>query len=533
MRETITLSKSTYSLYATSAKLEIYEREVSISLLKDLLGNPDYYDILNSIYEGTCPELEIVCTDIIPPLKIVIPKKCLIAGFTYLNKHNMLDPKAKECYQKLNNKIPFANFLHLYEDQTFDITIDNINYHISISSIINFLSLSSKEFRELCTNKDITEINGIPKSHFIYTARTFEISDRYDIPDIIIENQNELRKFIIYDSEAINLYTENKGEIIAGAKVNPLMRASILEGMPETYNVLEKAIYIYIRMCELLSYDEEYFAADETGAPKEKHSDINRVSEITPANNLVVCYEFTAIYAKMLEELGINYEIVSSVLKANYGAGHQSLRFRIGKFLIAADAVHRFFKSDLYYTKVGKIPSGFDCLNENEETSKELYEIVIRINDEYQSSRHNDDYFKNVVSMYRYLHYKDIPLPSLSERIEMLLTKLTTSKLSGIDRLSYILDLYGTMFSTTEKRENFIISIIHNKSPEDKTKEAAPEVIITINEVGVYENPENTSYFILKENNTLYPVSKEFLMSKFYSETYSYTESTDHLVPGI
>lgn len=529
----IIVPELTFFRYQNSAQLSIYGNNISICLISDLVSISEHYLYIESLFKDRIAELNIIPANKLNE-KITITKKELTEGLKYLTEHKMLSlsPEIITKLQNLRPKLDFNLLLKEFEQASFEILIDKVSYSISYKACFNFLQLSEAEYQEICTNDDIKTIEGIPKNVFIYAVSHLDISDNYDIPRLVQKRLGRLKNYTDYDTESLNLITETKGETIQNAHINPELKEALTKDIPTNYNPLEKAIYIYFKMCDILSYDEEFFATNEKGKTALKHADINHISTITPENNLVVCYEFNAIYAKMLEELNINYEIISSII-GTYGRGHAYLEFRYDKFLIRADAVAPFFKSDIFYIKINELPNGLKCYNSNTNTRHEFNEILKRVYNDFRQINPEYTSLKDALSMYQIINNKIEPVPSIHERIEMFYAKIRANQLIGIDRLSYLLSLHSRMFTLTEKRDNFLISIVRNKRPDDKSKEAAPEVIIAFNEKDFYEYPEANQYYLYKSDNTIEPVSKEYLLAQFYSENYSYTESTDHFVPGI
>ena len=75
-------------------------------------------------------------------------------------------------------------------------------------------------------------------------------------------------------------------------KIDSDLEKVIMDGFPYDASELEMAIYIYIKMCKVLTYDEEYYAVNQMGVATEKHRSTSHIALITPQNNQVVCFEF-------------------------------------------------------------------------------------------------------------------------------------------------------------------------------------------------------------------------------------------------
>ena len=99
----------------------------------------------------------------------------------------------------------------------------------------------------------------------------------------------------------------------------------LFSNMPNNLTKIEQAIFLYIKLCKLLNYDELFYTMEEDAIIY--HEDINNLNKINLTNNKVVCYEFNLLYAKLLDILGIKYQIQDySINKSR--KGHANLIFK-------------------------------------------------------------------------------------------------------------------------------------------------------------------------------------------------------------
>lgn len=212
----------------------------------------------------------------------------------------------------ISTKKTVQEFLEQYQSEVYETTIDFQNYSIPISLFISFFDLTNPEFNNLCSNHNITTINDIPKEHFIYAAcefiKTRKILETFNIPQNISIRYQELLTQQKIDFEALNQYLITSDTLHTKISINDSLRTKILSEMSQNMSILEKSIYIYIKMCKLFTYDDEYIAAKKQEFIFEKHKDLNYISKITPENNRIVCFEFNIIYTKLQEELGIHFK---------------------------------------------------------------------------------------------------------------------------------------------------------------------------------------------------------------------------------
>ena len=98
------------------------------------------------------------------------------------------------------------------------------------------------------------------------------------------------------------------------AELNQELKKEIMSIVPERFTPLEKAFYIYKELCKRFTYDEEQLAGLTNAIYTINHRDIERIKKINSNNNKIICHEFSVIYAKFLEKIGIDYEIIRKTI---------------------------------------------------------------------------------------------------------------------------------------------------------------------------------------------------------------------------
>lgn len=440
----------------------------------------------------------------------------------------------------ISTKKTVQEFLEQYQSEVYETTIDFQNYSIPISLFISFFDLTNPEFNNLCSNHNITTINDIPKEHFIYAAcefiKTRKILETFNIPQNISIRYQELLTQQKIDFEALNQYLTTSDTLHKKIAINDNLRAKILSEMPKNMSILEKAIYIYIKMCKLFTYDDEYIAAKNQEFIFEKHKDLNYISKITPENNRIVCFEFNIIYTKLLEELGIHFK--SNYKDADteaYGLNHVKLKYRVKKFIIQADSVTSILRGDLVKSKLNEPLIGLKCINKNLTTQQEFQNIVTKVYERIIEQEKKQGVYQEtlpeLLKEYNELttNKKEI---SNSEKIEILTTKLNNAKLVGIDAISYTVQLIEILFQQAELNRNIAATLIGNYSPNHPEKNAETEMILTCNETDINIAEWQNIYYYVNSKNQIMQVSKEFLIEKFQNKEFDYLEEQDK-IPGL
>ena len=111
-------------------------------------------------------------------------------------------------------------------------------------------------------------------------------------------------------------------EVFNLSKANPEFIDRIIGTVPENYNELEKVSYVYFKLCAVLNYDSKFWASRQTGSTTKSHLDYTNIEEYDEKNNEVVCFEFTNLFKKALDKMGIASEILD--YHSDYG-GHTDL----------------------------------------------------------------------------------------------------------------------------------------------------------------------------------------------------------------
>ena len=422
-------------------------------------------------------------------------------------------------YEDYREKILYDTLIEINKNKAYEIEIDKQTYEIPISDMLCILQMSGKKLEDMCTDEEKIKIGNIKKEYFFYAMykyfNKYNIINNYLVPNEVFENYNRLSNMEIIDFEAVNrIYNPDEG--VDRVKLNEELRKEILKNMPTNLNKLEKTMYIYLKMCKLLSYDEEFFFANREASVLEKHRDINHLQTITLTNNGVVCYEFNAIYAKMLTELGINFQSNNSI-KESYGTNyHTMLDFRCGKYLVSADSLTSVFSGDIINVKLNGIINGFTCNNKNEKTSLEFYKMLGKVykivKDEEETKQFN---------------ITDFDDSNVMEKLKILIDKTNFKGYIGMDFISYVIKLYRLLFNEDERLNNIRVSII--KDYKDYLHGA---VVFCVNVHGFNVGEENT-YYLFDSRRKLLTLNRIELQELFDNEVVSYYDGLQYDLPGI
>ena len=435
-------------------------------------------------------------------------------------------------YKTLLDLIGYGILKKQLQNKTIQAKVDGITYNIPANKIIEFLELDTKTLDDYINTPN--RKGSISKEAFLYIVRRFiireELMDNFIFPKNIEKRITDIVNYEILDFESQNTYLSDENSLTSKTNLNPELIEAITKDIPANYSTLEKAIFIYIKMCKILSYNDEFFAAKQRGLAAEKHRMIDYIETISPQFPEVVCYEFNAIYAKMLHSLGINFQRECFSWKNKYGDGHENLSFRVGKYIIEADSSRQILTGDLFNAKVGNSIKGLKCRNQNFDTYMDFDEILRKV---YKDIKKEDkSTFSEALKEYEELtNAKQAHIP-FNTRFDIFLEKIRTSSFNGLNIMSYILRLVNVLF-TEEEREHYIdFEIIRDNNPKDEDKIVATCGIITMNEKGILKDEEHNKYYIYI-NGELKRILKRTLIRNIITGTLGFIDSEEQYIPGI
>lgn len=435
-------------------------------------------------------------------------------------------------YKTLLDLISYGILKKQLQNKTIQAKVDGITYNIPANKIVELLELDTKTLDDYINTPN--RKGSISKEAFLYIVRRFiireELMDNFIFPENIEKRITDIVNYEILDFESQNTYLSDGNSLTSKTNLNPELIEAITKDIPANYSTLEKAIFIYIKMCKILSYNDEFFAAKQRGLAAEKHRMIDYIETISPQFPEVVCYEFNAIYAKMLHSLGINFQRECFSWKNKYGDGHENLSFRVGKYIIEADSSRHILTGDLFNAKVGNSIKGLKCRNQNFDTYMDFDEILRKV---YKDIKKEDkSTFSEALKEYEELtNAKQAHIP-FNTRFDLFLEKIRTSSFNGLNIMSYILRLVNVLF-TEEEREHYIdFEIIRDNNPKDEDKIVATCGIITMNEKGILKDEEHNKYYIYI-NGELKRILKRTLIRNIITGTLGFIDSKEQYIPGI
>ena len=510
LHNSLFISGEEYFSIKNSPSINIDGSNISIEFLKQILSNDKYYNYIEKYFNDEIDKIVLKYNDSYLYLKYT--KSQIIKAIQTLKITNEIGLSDKlNRYTFLKQKILFSNFYNKNKNDTYNIIIDGIIYNISVLKIIDFMLLKNEYFNNICNN-NIKKIYNIPKEHFVYACINYfnqnSLINNYLLPQVMIENYNNILKYKI-DIQSINKYNENN---IPNVFINEKLKNSIFEDMPNFLNILEKSIYIYIKMCKLLTYDYTYYIYDQEGDECLKHKDINYINNITPSNNGIVCFQFNLIFSSFLKELGLGflYNYPNSI-NTSYGESHVSLTYRVNKYIIHADSVESIFYGDLTNVKLGESITGLRCINTNKDTVIEFNDSLTKVYNCILSEMNDFDYLLDKRQNYDLISY------DIKEKLNMIISKINDAGFNEIDSISYLLRLKKILLNNIEK-EKLDMFIIRNN---------------ILSKVLIIFLVNNSEYYLYDLHNNLVSIPYSKLKYNFDNNIFGYIRESDRRISDI
>lgn len=384
-------------------------------------------------------------------------------------------------------------FINDYKDKCYKIKVDTKSYCVPVIKIIYFLFLSEKDLLDYLNDDSKKEENLTFVYIIISFIKTNYILKKYALPEQIINRILNIQNYKYVDFYAINkVFNESENNFL----INDNLKKEILNSVPNDISKLEKSIYIYIKLCKILTYDEEYLIKINENLQNNKRN----FNNISVENNKVVCFEFTYLFAQLLSEIKINYEIINT----SYSPfSHSYLIYRVGEYLVSADSVTSLLDGDLTRAKLNIPLIGLNANTPVFKTREKFKEIV-----------------KNVHNKFEILDSLNIACNNndFLDKLTIFMDLISKSSFKGIDLYAYIFYLREKIFIKKEIKEYIKISKILNSNNTEKIQ---LNLLISIKYIDVED------FFIIDNNGVLKKYKKEYIINKFYYKDFKYVSSSE------
>ncbi len=163
-------------------------------------------------------------------------------------------------------------------------------------------------------------------------------------------------------------------------EINDNISNEIINSIPYNFSQLEKTIYVYSKLCKLLSYDSVYFITEDKSSDI---LDVDGIDKFDKNNNYVVCHHFAYMLSDILRKIGVeNIEENISINNINgkmQFTGHSNIRYCLDENIIFADSTKSVIGGDLTNHKFQNNLSGIRCELYDEAKQLEFHEAKTKV----------------------------------------------------------------------------------------------------------------------------------------------------------
>ncbi len=461
------------------------------ALMEQIVFNKDYLKKLAVIYkEGTNSMISFACEN---GKDIVILKEYSLASLArlinYYIKNNLIeiDEEKGKYINRILHAVNPKPLIRDIKNKTFNIVIDGKGYEVSVKDIFKLFLEDYKLLNNLYDVDTYNSFNINPRK-FIYAAMMYAKKTKLFNRFMFDEGSELFYKRLInndfIDFYAYNTIIKTEDPFTQGINLNEELVDYVLKDMPREYDALKKSIYVYIKLCKLFDYAPGYYASYNGGRAFEYHENILHLEEITPTNREVVCYEFSAVFARFLARFGIDY-VYRCYNMDYYGADHTFINYRVGDMIVSANGIDGYLYNDMYYAKIGGCLEGLSCMNINidtnekfDDTYNDVYLEIVRQDKHQKSYQHP---FNQTLLMYRSQMESGKVFIPIEEKIDILKTQMSGIELPKMSTIAYLKQLASILFKEQESNRTFNFSIVYEKVDSDMT-DKMPLVVLQFKE---------------------------------------------------
>lgn len=492
---------------------------ISKKLVHDLLSDEGMYkyvqtNLINS--NGSIVRIDyIIDAETIISIKITASE--LLEAFNKMFELDELTQKEKMRKALIENSLKIYSFTSTYRNRIHSIYVDGKKVDIITDVFIALLSMNEETYNAFLSSE---EFFGYKKEVVVYGLIDFiereRILSKYAFDDNIINRINSLKSYNKVDYESINQNRKTNDEnvnILDTFSLNSELVNELIKYVDPKYSKLEKAVYYYIRLCELLTYNKEYFILNNSNVDLE---------EVSSKNNEVTSIDFLLIYAKLLKDLGIYFTLEQTLVNGSE-EGLGQITFKDGEYLVAVDSVANINTSDLINVKINGNIMNLYSINTNDVTRNKFKEMVERIYKNIIKQKEDRNKFEYAMATYE-TKFRTYDL-STKDRLYMFLKTIARPELKGIDLFGYVKRVFDNILGNNKK---IGLTLLVNPSKSNEEFNLTPIMVVSLLSHGEY------TYFVINTNDAsvVQMKSQEEVKTMVDYLDYYYINSCD-AIPGL
>jgi hypothetical protein len=161
-------------------------------------------------------------------------------------------------------------------------------------------------------------------------------------------------------------------------KITSEIRETIFSDMPENLSLEEQAMYIYCKMCTVFSYDDGYLYRDKLNKVNYESTFSKEHLEGLMPSDKITCYDFSRMYAKLINEL--DGDITAVMILEGLNGGHAFAGFYTDNVSATVEAINvdsdKDSTNDLMKAKNGITLKGVKTISDRDGIIKQAIDKV-------------------------------------------------------------------------------------------------------------------------------------------------------------
>lgn len=453
-------------------------------------------------------------------LSEIIHTRDLASFKTSYSSQKDIDPMLLDkIFEILSNDDMLARFLD-YSNNTKEFSING--KEIPISEYLKHLG-------QLFGNKDkdgnLSNKNRISTDFFIpnlgelkrrYSQIFDEINiDRYVNPSYTFSTGPEITDTVIRNGE------EPSWEIA------PEIHEEIFADMPQNLSLEEQAMYIYCKMCSVFSYDEGYLYRDKLNKVNYESKFSKEHLEGLMPGDKITCYDFSRMYAKLINEL--NGDITAVMILEGANEGHALAGFYTENVSATVEAINvasdKDSTNDLMKAKNGIILKGIKTISDRagiiEQAIDKVYPQILG-----KQPKSIKEYIQELKSIPQ---EQDVP-NDVVLKLQSLLEVMKANNISGNEFAQTLWGVSKTKYFGDTKLEQAYLGEL--QKDENGSERYKRHILLRQPMHKKSEDSPREVYMIDTDTLDFITCSEEDIIAKLNSGELIY-ESEKHKLPGI
>lgn len=362
--------------------------------------------------------------------------------------------------------------------------------------------------------------------------------------DFFIQDLEEFKKRYLQIFDAINIdryvnpsYTFSWGPNITDNivrdgeephwEITPEIHEAIFADMPQDLSLEEQAMYIYCKMCTIFSYDEGYMYRDKLRKVNYESTFSKEHLEGLKPGDKITCYDFSRIYAKLIN--GLDGDITAVMILEGGNEGHALAGFYTENVSATVEAINvasdKDSTNDLMKAKNGISLKGIKTISDRsgiiEQAIDKVYPQIL--GKQPKSIKEYIQELKNIPQE------QDVP-NDVVLKLQSLLEVMKANNISGNEFAQTLWGVGKTKYFGDTKLERAYLGEL--QKDENGSERYKRHILLRQPKQEKSQNFSREVYLIDTDTLDLTTCSEEDIIARLNSGELIY-ESEKHKLPGI